>query len=257
MANKERGSDYIQSLERGMAVLTAFSGEHREMTLTDIAHLTNLTRATARRILLTLQELGYVASEGRLFRLTPKVLDVGYSYLSSLGLGEIAEPYMEQLVAELEESCSGSVLDGTEIVYVVRVPTKRIMTVSLAPGSRLPAYCTSMGRVLLAGLSDAQVDERLAASDLVAHTSKTVTDPMALREIIQRVRSVGWAMVDGELEIGVRSLSAPIRSRSGTTLAAVNVSTHPSRVTLDQLRSRFLPLLLDTAQAISERYARR
>lgn len=250
------GSDFVQSLARGLTVLRTFSNDQPEMTLSDIARQTGLTRATARRLLLTLQELGYVSSDGRRFRLTPQVLDLGYSYLSSLGLGDAAQPFMEKLVDELQESCSVSVLDGMDIVYVVRVPTKRIMTVSLGLGSRLPAYCTSMGRVLLAGLPDEELEGRLSSVQLEAHTPKTVTDPGEIRKIIAGVRHDGWAMVDGELEIGVRSLSAPILDRTGQTVAAVNVSTHPSRVTIDQLRARFLPVLLSTAQQISERLSR-
>lgn len=256
MARTDMGSDYVQSLGRGLAVLTAFSSDRPEMTISDIARETLLTRATARRLVLTLEELGYVTSDGRRFRLTPQVLDLGYSYISSLGLGDAAQPFMEKLVEELQESSSISVLDGMDIVYVVRVPTKRIMTVSLGLGSRLPAYCTSMGRVLLAGLPDDEFERRLSSTTLEPHTQKTVTDRDQLRKLIVGVRRAGWAMVDGELEVGVRSLSAPIRNRMGETVAAVNVSTNPSRVTSDQLRTRFLPVLLSTADHISERLSR-
>lgn len=257
MSRDELGSDYVQSLARGLKVLTAFSREQPRMSLSEVARATELTRATARRLLITLEHLGYVDSDGRQFRLTPQVLDIGYAYLSSLGVDEVAEPYMEELVEQLQESSSATVLDDTQIVYVARVPTKRIMTVSLGLGSRLPAYCTSMGRVLLAHLAPDDRDHRLDRSEIVAHTAKTVTDRAELVAILDQVREDGYALVDGELEIGVRSIAAPLRDRNGRVVAAMNVSTHPSRVTLDQLRGEFLPALVETAKRVSEQLARR
>jgi IclR family transcriptional regulator, pca regulon regulatory protein len=263
---------FIQSLARGLAVLQVFSRQHPAVTLSEAASLTGLTRATARRILLTLQELGYVRAEGRRFLPTPRVLAIGYAYLSSLDLSGIAQPFMEALVERTHESCSAAVLDGTEIVYVVRVPTTRIMTISLGLGSRLPAYATSMGRVLLAELLDGQL-----ASDLASHldghrdghgedghverlpalTSRTITDPGELRAELDRVRRQGWALVDQELEDGVRSVAAPLRDARGRVIAAINISGHAGRVTLSTMRDRFLPELLATAERINERLARR
>jgi IclR family transcriptional regulator, pca regulon regulatory protein len=249
--------EFVQSLERGLAVVEAFSRERPSMTLAEVARETGLTRATARRLLFTLSALGYAASDGKRFTLTPRVLDIGYAYLSSLDLTDIAQPEMELLVERTHESSSAAVLDGTDIVYVVRVPTKRIMTISLGLGSRLPAYTTSMGRVLLAALSSDRLDEHLARVKLAPLTERTITDEAALRAELERVRDQGWALVDQELEEGIRSVAAPLRDRTGRVVAALNVSSHAGRVDLATLHSEFLPALVETAARISERLARR
>ena len=245
-----RSSDFVQSLERGLAVIRAFDGEHRELSLSDVARATGLTRAAARRFLLTLVKLGYVGFDGKLFSLRPRVLELGFAYLSSLTLPEVAQPHMEKLVAQVNESSSVSVLDDTEVVYVARVPTRRIMTITIAVGTRLPAYATSMGRVLLAGLEPDELEERLGRTDLRALTSRTVTDPARLREILDGVRRQGYAMVDQELEDGLRSAAVPLRDGAGSVIAALNVSVHASRATLQTLKREFLPLALQTAAAI-------
>jgi IclR family pca regulon transcriptional regulator len=214
--------------------------------------MTGLTRATARRVLLTLTELGYVHQSGRSFSLTPKMLDLGYSYLSSLEVVEVAQQPMERLVEEVRESSSMSVLDGSDIVYVARVPTKRIMTIALALGSRLPAYPTSMGRVLLSGLSDPQIDDYIERTKLERMTPNTVTDPNELRAAIDEVRAKGFALVDQELEEGVRSIAAPIVNGRREIIAAMNISCHASRVTLGQMRGEFRPKLTATANEISQ-----
>lgn len=247
----EPGDSYVQSFARGLAVVRTFSGEAPAQTISEVAERAGLTRAGARRILLTLQHLGYVEAEGRLFRLTPKILDLGFAYLSSLPLWNLAEPVMEDLVADIKESCSAAVLDATDIVYVLRVPTHKIMAINLGVGSRLPAYCTSMGRVLLAGLSDAELDARLAASDLVQRTPKTETDPTRLRALIEQVRVQGWALVAEELEEGLVSLAAPIRGRNGDVVAAINVSGQQHRTPPVVMLERFLPKLLAAAHQIS------
>src|SRR4051794_9823178 len=177
----DRGSYFVQSLERGLAVIRAFDAEHPELTLSDVARSTGLTRAAARRFLLTLADLGYVRSDGRMFSLTARVLELGYAYLSSLSLPEVAEPHLERLVAEVRESSSVSVLDGDDIVYVARVPTSRIMTVAINVGTRFPAYATSMGRVLLAGLTDDEIEAYLGRVTLDRLTSRTVLTVAALR----------------------------------------------------------------------------
>ncbi len=247
------GDGYVQSFARGLAVIRSFSAEARSQTMTEVAQRTGLTRAGARRILHTLHALGYVDIDGRQFRLTAKVLDLGFAYLSSLPLWSLAEPFMESLVREIQESSSAAVLDGKEIVYVLRVPTHKIMSINLGIGSRLPAYCSSMGRVLLAGLGDDALEHHLATTDLVPRTPRTLTDADALRDEILRVRQQGWALVDEELEQGLVSLAAPIMTRRGSVMAAINVSLHKSRMTVDDAQSNVLPRLLATAREITER----
>jgi IclR family transcriptional regulator, pca regulon regulatory protein len=248
-----RSGDFIQSLERGLSVINSFSREHNPQTLSEVAARTGLTRATARRVLLTLAELGYVIQDGRAFSLTPKVLDLGYSFLSSFRVVELAQPAMERLVDEVKESSSMSVLDGSEIVYVARVPTSRIMTIALALGSRLPAYPTSMGRVLLAGLDDAALDDYIESTALERLTPHTITEASRFRKVIEETRVNGWSLVDQELEEGVRSIAAPIRNGRGEVIAAMNVSCHASRVDVTRMRGEFRPRLLEAAAEISAR----
>jgi IclR family transcriptional regulator, pca regulon regulatory protein len=245
-----RNSDFVQSLERGLAVIRAFDAEHRELGLSDVARATGLTRAAARRFLLTLVKLGYVASRGGRFSLRPRVLELGYAYLSSLTLPEVAQPHMEALVAQVNESSSISVLDDLDIVYLVRVPTRRIMSITLAVGTRLPAYVTSMGRVLFAALPKDQLDERLTRLELQPLTGRTVTSKASLRRTLDTVRREGYAAVDQELEDGLRSLAVPIHDGSGAVVAALNVSVHASRTTMAALRREFLPAARRAAEAI-------
>lgn len=247
----ERQSHHVQSLARGLAVIRAFDETRTELTLSEVAREVGLTRAAARRFLLTLVDLGYVRSDGRRFSLTPRVLELGYSYLSSLTLPELAQPHLEQLSAEVHESSSVSVLNGTDVVYVARVATSRIMSVAINVGTRFPAYATSMGRVLLAGLDDDEFEARLAGHELRPLTDKTVTDPRKLRAELARIRSQGWAIVDQELEAGLRSVAAPIHDRHNRVVAAVNLSTHAGRTTLERLRKELLPPLRRTAAAIA------
>jgi IclR family pca regulon transcriptional regulator len=253
MTTKEpRNSDFVQSLERGLAVIRAFDAEHRELALSDVARATGLTRAAARRFLLTLVKLGYVnLSDGR-FSLRPRVLELGYAYLSSLSLPEVAQPHMEKLVAQVNESSSISVLDDTEIVYVVRVPTRRIMSITLAVGTRLPAYATSMGRVLLATLPDEELRERLARIEITPLTTRTVRDVKALAKLLETVRNQGYAATDQELEEGLRSLAVPIHNAGGSVIAALNVSMHASRASMTRLRRDFLPFARQAVNAIED-----
>jgi len=248
--------DFVQSLERGLAVIQSFDGEPPDLTLSEVAARTGLTRATARRLLLTLGQLGYVSSNGRRFSLTPRVLDLGYAYLSSLNVQQIAQPYLEALSDRVHESVSVTVLDGADIVYVARVPTKRIMTISLGLGSRLPAYCTSMGRVLLAELGPDELAAALPGS-LERHTEHTVTTSAELAVVLKQVRAQGWALVDQELEMGLRSVAAPLRDASGRAVAAMNVSTQVARTSVDQLHEDVVPDLVATAGRISEALAKR
>src|SRR6266699_2013516 len=245
-----RNSDFVQSLDRGLAVIRSFGPDRERLSLSEVARATGLTRAAARRFLLTLVKLGYVRSDGREFSLRPRVLELGYAYLSGLALPDVAAPHLEELVARLHESSSISVLDGHHVVYVARVPTKRIMTVAISVGTRFPEYATSMGRVLLAALSPDELDRYLAEATFEPLTARTVTDAGRLREIIGDVARRGYAIVDQELEEGLRAVAAPIRGAADVGTAAINVSAHAARVSIAALRSDILPALLETVKAI-------
>jgi IclR family pca regulon transcriptional regulator len=216
---------FVQSLARGLAVIVSFDAEHQEMTLAQVAQRTGYTRATARRFVHTLVELGYMRTNGKTFSLTPQVLRLGNAYLSGLGLPQVAQPHLERLSGQLGESTSAAVLDGTDIVYVARVATRRIMSVGIAVGTRFPAYATSMGRVLLAALDKDALADYLVRADLGALTPRTTHDPVSLRRELDRVREQGWALVDQELERGLTSLAAPIAATGRATVAALNVSS--------------------------------
>jgi IclR family pca regulon transcriptional regulator len=245
----------VQSFARGLEVIRSFSAAAPQQTLSEVAARTGLTRAGARRILLTLQTLGYVESDGKLFRLTARILDLGFAYLSSMPIWDLAEPVMEALVEEVKESCSAAVLEGTDIVYVLRVPTHKIMRNTLGVGSRLPAYCTSLGRVLLADLRDDELVKRLKASRPRALTRHTVTEPGALLAKIHQVRRQGWCLVNQELEEGLISLAAPITDRGGRVIAALNISGQANRTNAKVAQEKLLPALLQAAQTISRRLA--
>jgi IclR family pca regulon transcriptional regulator len=246
----QRGTHYVQSLERGLAVIKAFDAENPQLTLSDVARLTGLTRAAARRFLLTLADLGDVRTDGKRFSLTAKVLELGYSYLSSMTLCEVAQPHLEQLSADVHESSSVSVLDGPDVVYIARVAASRIMTVSINIGTRFPAYATSMGHVLLAGLSAAELDAYLARTPLARLTANTITDQDTLRTT-EKVRAQGYSIVDQELEEDLRSVAAAIRDRSGV-IAAINISTHASRRSIESIRAELIPRLQTAAQRIEQ-----
>jgi IclR family pca regulon transcriptional regulator len=247
-----RDSEFVQSLERGLAVIRAFNADNSELTLSEVARITGLTRASVRRFLHTLVDLGYMRTDGRRFSLRPKILELGYAYLSSLSLPEVAMPHLEQLVEKVHESSSVSVLDGDEVVYIARVPTKRIMRIAISVGTRFPAFATSMGRVLLAGQSEDWLDGYLASADLHAITRHTISDPKRLRAELLRIRQQGWALVDQELEEGLRSIAAPIHDAEGRVIAAVNISAHASRGSSEQMRTEFVSPLLTTAKLIQE-----
>ncbi|MFG1796414.1 IclR family transcriptional regulator C-terminal domain-containing protein [Nocardia sp. NPDC049149] len=249
-------SEYVQSMARGLAVIKAFDVSHQRQTLSDVARRTDLTRATARRFLLTLVELGYVRTDGSLFWLSPRVLDLGYSYLSSMSLPELAEPHLDVLSKQVSESSSVSVLDGDDIVYVARVAVSRIMTVSITIGTRFPAAATSMGRVLLAGLPDADLDDFLRRVPLPRLTSRSIHTPDALRIELDRVRREGCCVVDQELEVGLRSMAAPIRDGAGAVVAAVNISTQAARYSLEEVWDQLVPTVRSAAEAISRDLAR-
>jgi IclR family pca regulon transcriptional regulator len=263
VAGGEQSRDFVQSLRRGLEVITVFGPDRQNMMLSDVARLTGLTRATARRFLLTLVELGYMRTDGKLFSLTPHVLNLGFSYLSGLSITEVAQPHVQDLASIVHESSSVAVLDGDDIVYVVRVPTKRIMAVAISVGTRFPAYATSMGRVLLASLSPDQLDAYLQRVELAPLTRFTVTDTAQLRQVLDQVRLDGFVITDQELEEGLRSTAVPIRDANGSVIAAINLSAQATRVSSAQMRSELLPHLLETARRIeidlrtTDRYATR
>jgi IclR family transcriptional regulator, pca regulon regulatory protein len=250
-------SDSVRAFERGLRVIRAFGAQHAELTLSEVARAAELNRATARRLLLTLEELGYARRDHDRFSLTPRVLELGYAYLSTLGVPEIALPYLEQLSAEVRESSSIGVLDDTEVTYVGRVPARRIMTVSIGLGTRFPAYRTSLGRALLASLPDEQVADIWERSDRSDPTPTTVATLEDLLAELAQVRRAGFALVDQELELGVRSIAAPLHDAHGQTVAAVNIGTHTSRTGMKELRGTFVPALLRTAGEIERALASR
>jgi len=247
----ERGRHFVQSLERGLRVICSFDAQSPRKTLTEVARETGLTRATARRFLLSLVDLSYVDTDGRYFWLGPRVLELGYAYLSSLTIPEVAMPHLKVLAAEVEESCSVSILDGEDVVYVARMPVSRIMTVSISVGTRFPAYATSMGRVLLANLPEAELRSYLESVELRRLAPRTITNKKKFREELDLVRDRGWAMVEEELEEGLRSIAAPIQDRDERTLAALNISTHAVRRSADSIEQDLVPPLLDTAREIT------
>ncbi|MBP2296472.1 IclR family transcriptional regulator domain-containing protein [Azospirillum rugosum] len=240
--------NFMTSLARGLSVIRAFTERSPNLTIADIAKITGLPRAAARRCLLTLMQLGYVGTDGRTFFLKPKILALGYSFLSSAPLATILDPLIEQVSGTLQESSSAAVLDEDEVVYIARAATKRIMSVGLNVGSRLPAYCTSMGRVLLAHLPETELDAYFARVELKAFTERTITNPDVLRREFERVRERGFALVDQELELGLRSVAVPVRTASGSVVAAINASTQAARVTCPEMEARFLPPLHRAAE---------
>jgi IclR family pca regulon transcriptional regulator len=243
MSKAIKKSDFVQSLEKGLNVIRAFDANDVQMTLSDVAKKVALTRANARRILLTLQRLDYVTSlDSKLFFLSPKVLCLGYSYLSGLPFRELARPYMQELANEVNESCSLSVLDVTDIVYIARVHTKRIMTISLGVGTRLPAYATSMGKVLLSSLDPMDASKLISSIAFKELTPFTLSKNKFLKHL-DEVRKQGWATSDQELEIGVRSIACPVHDKRGKIIAAMNISGHASRVSLEELRVDYFPRL--------------
>ncbi|KQQ40130.1 IclR family transcriptional regulator [Duganella sp. Leaf126] len=242
---------FMTSLARGLAVVQAFSDSRKPQTIANISQKTGIPRAAVRRCLHTLRALGYVDAELNNFSLRPKVLTLGYSYLSSTPLTVSAQPYLNSISRTLNESSSLAVLDDNEVLYVARAATARVMSVALNTGSRLPAYCTSLGRVMLAHLPPPELDRYLASTTLRAMTKNTVVSETGLREILAGVRADGYAINDEELELGLRSIAVPVRGASGTVLAALNVGAQAARVSVRELEKEFLPVLLKGAQELS------
>jgi len=251
MNKRPQDKEFMATLAKGLAVLGTFDKARPTMTLSQAAQATGLSRATARRILRTLAELGYVAQSGRQFSLSSSILKLGFTYLATQNWIEQATPLMRQLSEHFHESCSAAILEGTEIVYVARIPAGRIMSVTLAVGTRLPAFHTSLGRVQLGFLDHAEIWRRLMSLRLDAFTPSTITDIQALFDRVQEDRIQGFSIVDEELERGLRSIAVPVIDRNGQAVAALNLSTHSTRTTRNEMRDRFLPRLRAVAEQIS------
>ena len=246
--------NFMTSLARGLAVIHAFQERKRHLTIAQISHRTEIPRAAVRRCLHTLMKLGYVTTDGRTYSLLPKVLTLGHAYLSSTPLALTAQPILDRLSEQLHEACSVATLEGDEVLYIARSATPlRLISVDLSVGSRLPAYCTSMGRILLAALDDAALQDYFERADLQIKTSRTLHTPEKLLPCLEQIRQQGWCVVDQELEVGLRSLAVPVLDASGQVMAAMNVGTHASRITRQELERRFLPLLLKASQELSSK----
>ncbi|MBA1138891.1 IclR family transcriptional regulator domain-containing protein [Mesorhizobium neociceri] len=244
--------DHVGSLERGLAVMEILARHPAGMTLTEMAEEALLTRAGARRFLLTLTATGYATQAGRLFSLSPRLLTVVRTWLGGASLWTFASPIMRELAGQFNEACNAAVLSGEEVVYVARIPGRRILSVSLDVGTRLPAHCTSMGRVLLAGLGTDDLKAFLSEARIERRTPKTITSRAALGKAIDAARADGFAIVDEELELGLRSIAVPIADRSGRTVAAINMSTQSARFSVAEMERDILPALRKAKQRIEE-----
>jgi IclR family pca regulon transcriptional regulator len=255
MAGRGAGPDFVEALARGLDVLACFDAAHRTMSLTEVASAAGLARPTARRLLLTLEELGFVRSSGGLFQLTPRVLSLGTAYVSSLGLWDIARPHLEALVARTGESSSMAQLDGSDIVYVARVSVPKLIALRVEIGTRFPAAQTSQGKVLLAALPLGELDRTLALPSRAGLPTYIGRTPEQLREELTAVRARGWALADEELAPGVRSVAVPVRDGTGAVRAAMNVTVHAAETSTERLLGEHLPRLLRTAGEVSADWA--
>jgi IclR family pca regulon transcriptional regulator len=256
MPREGAGPDFIEALARGLEVIAAFSPGQPVMTLTEVASATGLARPTARRILLTLTELGYVRAEGAGYALTPRVLDLGVAYVRSQGLWDIARPHMAALSAATNESCSIAQLDGSDIVYVARVAVPKIVALAVQIGTRFPALQTSLGKVLLAALEPAEVDRVLAEPTRSGLVPRWCPSREERDAELREVRARGWALTDQQLALGIRSVAVPLRDGAGQVVGALNVNTHAAETPVDRLLEHHLPLLLKAAGDISADFAR-
>ncbi|MBL0405200.1 IclR family transcriptional regulator [Microvirga aerilata] len=242
--------DFVASLEKGLLVIEAFDANRSKLTLSDVAKITGITRAAARRYLLTLTRLNYAEFDGRYFSLSPRILRLGYAYLSSTSLSARVQPFLERISEETGESSSAAILDGDDIVYIARSATRRIMSIGLGVGSRLPAYCTSLGRAILAYQPQESIEAYLQRVRLEARTPKTVTDKDQFRTVLQDTRAQGYALVNEELEFGLRSIAVPVIQKTGQVTIALNLSAQAGRVSTDEMKERFLPSLNGASEAL-------
>ncbi|MEU3985563.1 IclR family transcriptional regulator C-terminal domain-containing protein [Streptomyces sp. NPDC026672] len=256
MPREGTGPDFIEALARGLEVITAFAPHRPAMSLSEVAGATGLARPTARRILLTLQELGYVRAEGAGFTLTPRVLDLGVAYVRSMGLWDVARPHMEKLSAQTGESVSVAQLDGSDIVYVARVSVPKIVSLAVQIGTRFPALQTSLGEVLLAALDPGEVDAVLAEPSRSGLVPRWQPGSAEREAELREVRARGWALTDEQLTLGIRSVAVPLRNGAGRVVAALNVNVHAAETSVERLLDHHLPLLLQAAGEISADFAR-
>ncbi|MGW0810881.1 IclR family transcriptional regulator domain-containing protein [Nonomuraea sp. NPDC002799] len=250
MSGQERPAEFVQSLERGLVIIRSFTPRHPRMTLTEVAERTHMPRSAARRFLLTLESMGYVRHDGRYFSLSPSVLELGYSYLSSVHPWDAAHPLLEQLSDAVDENVLAGVLDGTDVVCVART-SRRLVTVAVFVGGKVPAHASSMGRAILAFLEPDALDRYFATADLVAVTEATTTDERQLRAELAQVRKQGWATTEHELEKGLMSVSAPVFGAGGQVVAAINMSAHGGRLSQADVEARISPPLLECARNVS------
>lgn len=242
--------DFVASLEKGLLVIEAFDVRRPRLTLSDVAKLTGITRAAARRYLLTLAKLGYAEFDGRYFSLTPRILRLGYAYLSSASLSAQVQPFLERISEETGESSSAAILDGDDIVYIARSATRRIMSIGLGVGSRLPAHCTALGRAILAYQPEDGLKAYLQRVRLEARTPKTITDKSAFQAALDATRAQGYAIVNEELEYGLRSIAVPVVQKNGRVTIALNLSAQAGRISAEEMEERFLPLLRSASETL-------
>lgn len=245
-----RDTDVMGGFAKGLKIIEAFDEATQRLSIADAAKISGLDRATARRCLLTLSQLGYADYDGKFFSLTPKILRLGHAWLSATPLPAVLQPHLDQLSEKVGQSASASVLDGTEIVYIARASQRRIMSINLTPGSRLPCFAASMGRVLLAALTDQEARLILERSALVANTVFTKTDPAVLMAEIAAVRAQGYAIIDQELEVGLCSIAVPVYDDRGRVVAAINIGAPAALIAASAMAERFLPSLLATQASI-------
>jgi IclR family pca regulon transcriptional regulator len=253
MSSENPRTERVNSLRRGLAVLKSFARHHEAMTISEVAAETDMAPASARRMLLTLADLGYVEQHGKRFRVAPKVLDLGYSYLSSMPLWQIAQPVLERISEKFQLSSSASVLDGCDILYAFRATHGDVSTVLVSTGTRQPAHVTAMGRVMMASLPRDRLDDIIARIDFSPLTVNSVSKPEELRAIIDKVRVQGYAIVDEELELGLRAIAVPIRNRQGAVIAAINAAGRSRSLTRDMLLEEVLPFMQQGVEEIRSR----